>query len=149
MQSERDLPKVRELAATGYSDPEIGAQLGVSARTVLRWRQDAGIESMWVATRKETQHGTESGYRTHGCRCLPCRTANSRATAERQDAYQRETSRTATRHLEPWSPADDAVLLTRSAYDAALVLQRTYYSVRNRRQHLNTQRILRSRQTTS
>lgn len=39
----------RRQADKGHSDESIAARLGVTSRTILRWRQDAGIVSRWSA----------------------------------------------------------------------------------------------------
>lgn len=72
-------PNLQQLVAAGLSDAEIGDRLGVCARTVLRWRHEAGLRSMW--TSPLGPHGSLRRYR-QGCACAACRGAN--AAAERQ-----------------------------------------------------------------
>lgn len=131
MQSERPT-KLRELAATGYSDPEIADMFGVSSRTILRWRQDQGIESYWTPPRRDVRHGTEHTYKNHKCRCGPCRRAVRSAQAARLARYARETGRNAIHHGEPWTPGDDAVILLHRPLEAAHILGRTYAAVQQR-----------------
>lgn len=55
-----------------------------------------------------------------------------------QDA-QEKTTPGAMRHFKPWSPAEDAILLSNrrgSNTEVALFLQRTYAAVANRRTRL-------------
>ena len=72
----------------GLSDPEIAALLGVSARTILRWRKQLGIASKWEPP-KPTKHGTAPMYAT-GCRCEDCTQANTkRGHRARKARFQR------------------------------------------------------------
>lgn len=73
---------VQQLAARGYSDPEIGDALGVCARTVRRCRARHGIPAGWTAP--VAPCGTPGRYTT-GCRCTDCRAALA--------AYQRDYRR--------------------------------------------------------
>ena len=79
-------PALPALVDEGLSDTEIADVLGVSARTVLRWRSRAGLASRWTPT--PPSHGTERRYR-RGCPCAPCRAANAAAVARyrRRRAY--------------------------------------------------------------
>lgn len=138
---------LRELCATGYSNAEIGEQLGASARTVQRWRAMAGIPSTWTPETADLVHGTETGHRHHGCTCTRCTNAAAAAQARRVAKLQRETAKTARRHLDPWTPGDDAVVLMHPAYDAAIALGRTYAAVRTRRARLLTVARLRAAQS--
>lgn len=132
------IAKLREMAATGYSDAEMGEAFGVTSRTILRWRKAARIPSGWVPPEPApTQHGTPNAYRRRKCRCTPCIRANRRAQGDFLDRVQRETGRNAVHHGEPWTPADDAVVRMRPPLEAALDLGRTYAAVTQRARVLN------------
>ena len=75
-------PVLPAYVRAGLSDAEIADELGVSPRTVRRWRAAAGLSSSWTPT--PPQHGTPARYR-RGCRCTPCRGAQ----AARQGTYRR------------------------------------------------------------
>lgn len=83
--SPEQVARVREMATTGASDSEIGAELGVHARTVLRIRQQHGIPSAWQPERKPC--GTAASY-LRGCRCQVCRRANAARMAARRTAMR-------------------------------------------------------------
>lgn len=129
--------RLRELVAQGLSDPAIAPQLGVSARTVLRWRHALGIGSEWVPPLPP--HGTATRYqRPHRCRCVACRAANTAAMVEWREAQQRVTAPMARRSTEPWTAAEDAQLLDSDLTVAALArnLGRSYDATRKRRERL-------------
>jgi hypothetical protein len=67
---------LRELAASGLNDSELGRLYGVSPRTIHRWRKADGIESGYVPPKSAAQHGTHTKY-LRGCRCEECRRANA------------------------------------------------------------------------
>lgn len=140
--------KLRELTATGYTDPEIADVFGVSKRTVRTWRKAAGIPCGLSQVPMQPRHGTPAGYRS-GCRDVCCRAPHIAAQRERREERQRDTARTASHAFDRWTPADDAVVMTRPALDAAYALGRTYLAVLARRASLNATYTARSRQTTA
>ena len=85
-------PALPLLVDAGLSDPQIADLVGVSSRTVLRWRKQAGLPSRWTPT--PPAHGTEARYR-RGCRCRPCTAANTASAARyrRSRAYADWTRR--------------------------------------------------------
>jgi hypothetical protein len=118
-----------ELVDAGMSDMAIARRLGVSDRTVLRWRQAAGIESKWRQPFAGV-HGTMAEYR-RGCRCAECRAAN---TAE-QSAYvtQRNAALPAPRHHHAWTAEDDEILLgPGTVFQRARRAGRSYGAARQR-----------------
>ncbi|MDE9365470.1 helix-turn-helix domain-containing protein [Luteipulveratus sp. YIM 133132] len=124
---------VARLAAQGLSDREIGDALGCSSRTVLRHRVRHGIPSRWVAPLPE--HGSRARY-VSGCSCAACRRANNAHTREYVASAQRLTA-AAPRYAQPWTPDEDAQLLSaRSVAATALALGRTYVACRVRRAKL-------------
>lgn len=119
-----------EAVEQGLSDSQIAARLGVSDRTVLRWRQRLGIASTWTA--HVPDHGTMGRYKgtasVKPCRCTRCRRANSQEAAKYRSDAQRRTA-LATRWSTPWTPEDDATLLDASLgtlVERAALLGRTY-----------------------
>lgn len=119
-----------EAVEQGLSDAQIGARLGASSRTVLRWRQRLGLASTWVA--HVPDHGTVQRYKgtanVKPCRCTRCRRANAQMAQRYRSDAQRRTA-LATRWATPWTPEDDAVLLDPSLgtlVDRAALLGRTY-----------------------
>ena len=117
-------PELRDLVMAGYSDTEIAARLGVSPRTVLRWRKRAGLPSMW--TPWVAPCGTPAAYR-RGCRCQPCKAAHAEQQARTEAVYAALTRR-AGRAYEPWSAEDDAIVqdTTLTVVQRAQRLERTY-----------------------
>lgn len=83
-------PRARELIDAGASDAEVADALGVSSRTVRRWRAGAGVASRWTPT--PPAHGTRSRY-NRGCRCDRCTAENARYAAQNRAAYRRARSR--------------------------------------------------------
>jgi hypothetical protein len=77
-----------DLVEAGLSDVEISELLGVSSRTVLRWRKRDRLPSRWTPT--PPSHGTDARYR-RGCRCKPCKAAHAtgQRTYRRSLAYAR------------------------------------------------------------
>jgi uncharacterized protein YjcR len=75
---------LRDLVAAGYSDAQIADRIGVSARSVRRWRRRDGLRSQWAP--QDPQHGTRSRY-NKGCRCDPCKEANSAYSAHVRAVY--------------------------------------------------------------
>jgi hypothetical protein len=130
------------LVARGLSDPAIGDALGVSSRTVLRWRRREGLASQWRPP--VPPHGSIVRYRPpHRCRCVPCRHANVEAMTAYRAQAQAITAPSATRGYRPWTPEEDAVVLGPGGTAAkAVQLGRTYNAVVQR------QTILRKRQDT-
>lgn len=75
-----------ELARAGYSDAEVADAVGVSSRTVRRWRTHAGQASSYTST--PPAHGTRSRY-VRGCRCEACTAANAQYRAQTRAAVRR------------------------------------------------------------
>ena len=75
-----------ECQALGLSAQETAERLGVSARTVRRWRSQYVTPSAWTPT--PPAHGTRSRYQA-GCSCAPCRAANAAYTAAHRAVYAR------------------------------------------------------------
>jgi transposase len=129
-----------ELVEAGLSDQQIADRLGLSARTVLRRRIRAGLESRWAPP--TPPHGTIARYRSTsrrvGCRCAECRRANCAEQEQVRTTYQTMTRPHATRNRVRWTHDDDAYLIahTGSATQAARHLGRTYAAVRKRLEHL-------------
>lgn len=101
------LVELVELVELGLSDPEVARRLGVSARTVLRWRKSLELPSQWQPERPP--HGTTSRYRT--CElgpCAECRAANVRAHTDYVRA--RNAATPAPNAGKPWT-ADELELL--------------------------------------
>lgn len=121
----------------GMSDPAIAASLGVSARTVLRWRIRDGLASQWQPPVPE--HGTMVRYRPpYGCRCDACRRANAASQTTYRNQAQAVTRPTAIRGHRPWTPEEDAVVMGPGGNAAkALQLGRTHNAVVQRRTVLN------------
>lgn len=112
----------RDVAA-GLSDPAIADKLGVSERTVLRWRGRLGLESQWSPA--TAPHGTTARYRR--CKCDECRAANNRAHVDYMSRKRDE--RPAPNAYAPWSQDDELVLLddTRGSITVrAALVGRTY-----------------------
>lgn len=124
-----NLDELRELAAAGLSDAAIADRVGKSSRTVLRWRVRHGIASSWAP--ELAPCGTESAYH-RGCRCAPCRAANSGATRRRRQLGNRLTP--APRSGEPWTPAEDLELVegTGTLLERARRLGRSYVAAEQR-----------------
>lgn len=57
------------------SDVEISNALGVSSRSVQRWRSQYDLPSKWEP--KRAPHGTAARYQNGRCRCEPCTKANT------------------------------------------------------------------------
>ena len=133
-----DAEQVAELVDAGWSDRRIADRLGVSSRTVLRWRGRLGLASRW--TPEIPPHGNVSRYR-RDCRCSACVAANVSATAEWRRTYQTSTRPTAVRHRARWTPQDDAFLLehTGTVAGAARALGRTYAACNERLRQLKAQ----------
>lgn len=123
------------LASQGMSDPQIAARLGVSARTVLRWRIASGIPSQW--TPPTPVCGTLAAYR-HGCRCDLCNRANA-AHLRAYVATQQSRTAGGRNWRLPWTPAEDRTALawTGTRSDLALHLGRTYSGVTQRLAYLH------------
>lgn len=75
-----------EAAELGLSARETADRLGVSERTVWRWRSQTRLP--WSYCPPEAPHGTRTRYR-HGCDCTPCRAANAAVTAAHRATYAR------------------------------------------------------------
>lgn len=133
-----DAEQVAELVDAGWSDRRIADRLGVSARTVLRWRGRLGLASRW--TPEVPPHGNVSRYR-RGCRCSACASANVAAAAEWRQTYQTSTRPTATRHRARWTPQEDTYLLEHpgTVAGAARALGRTYQACAERLRYLRAQ----------
>jgi hypothetical protein len=120
-----------ERVAEGKSDAELAEVYGVTDRTILRWRQRDGLASQWG---REAAHGGLTRYRK-GCRCDRCAQANRDAQAEFRRHAQKVTGPRAARGGMPWTPEEDALLMSPeggSAMAKAIQLRRTYSSVANR-----------------
>ena len=123
-----DPVKLAELASEGLSDRELAEVFSCDPRTILRRRRDYGIASQW--TPPGASHGTLSRYRA-GCRCEPCTVANS-AYARAYTHRLQKASAAAHSFGEPWTTAEDAVLLEIGASRASKRLGRTYFACANR-----------------
>lgn len=132
-----DRQELVELVNAGLSDREIADKVGVVARTVLRWRARHGLASRW--TPPVPPHGTIGRYKHHACRCTPCRAANAADHALRVNTLNRRTAATASRSYEPWTPAEDAVVLAHRPVESATLLGRSWSACRARRDHLRRQ----------
>lgn len=121
------IAQVAILAAAGASDSDIADVVGVAPRTVLRWRQAAGIPSAWTPPRPA--HGRPGRY-ARGCRCDTCQAAHAARMAAWRAAQQSKTRRAPSWGL-PWTLEDDAVLEARGV-SAATALGRTYAACANR-----------------
>jgi hypothetical protein len=98
-----------ELVDAGHSDAECAAVLGVTPRTVLRWRTQLQLPSRWQPQLPE--HGTVAryGHRTDPCRCADCRAANAAAVRAYRDRLN--AALPAPKAYAKWTPGEDAVLL--------------------------------------
>lgn len=78
-----------EAVAAGLSTQETADRLGVSTRTVRRWR--SRLSARWTPT--PPAHGTRARYRgtptRPGCSCRACRAANAAETAQHRAVYAR------------------------------------------------------------
>lgn len=129
--------RLRQLVEQGLSDPAIAAVMSLSARTVLRRRHRLGIGSQWLPPKPP--HGTTTRYgKPHNCRCRNCTEANTEAMRAWREAQQRVTVPHAHKSSDPWSPAEDALLLDSRLSTAALAreLGRSYDATRKRRDRL-------------
>lgn len=109
----------------GRSDVQIARLEGVSARTVLRWRQHYSMPSQWIPPRT-ARHGTVSRYQS-GCKCRDCSAANAHAASERRRRLN-HTTRHAPSYGLPWTASDDLELSRGpgTVLDRAVRLGRTY-----------------------
>ena len=130
-----DPVKLAELASEGLSDRELAEIFACNPRTILRRRQDHGIASQW--TPPGAPHGTTSRYRA-GCRCEPCTVANA-ASARAYNHRLQQASAAAHSFGEPWTTAEDAVLLEIGAARASKRLGRTYFACSNRLERLRVE----------
>lgn len=129
-----DLAELRQLVAAGYSDQQIADRCGVTARTVLRWRKRHQLVSQW--TPDLAPCGTEAAY-ARGHRDPECQRAHALYVADyiaRVNASTPSTSRA----RQPWTPAEDRVLLSRDGtlQSRARQLGRTYAAAKRRLDHL-------------
>lgn len=78
-------------AESGWTAAELAERLGVSVRTVERWRTRYGVASTYTPPLPD--HGTRARYRATenrpGCSCPPCRAANAAETAAHRAAVRR------------------------------------------------------------
>ena len=92
---------VRDLAQQGHDDTTIANHLGVSARTVLRWRKHAGIPAGWTGPVPTARCGTPSRYESGSAAQSMFRSTSrpefSRATSAQ--AAARSSSSTSTTSL--------------------------------------------------
>lgn len=124
-----------ELCATGYRDQEIADQLGVTARTVRRWRKAGQIVAGSVQVPAPVRHGTTTGYR-QGCRLACCVNAANSTQAARRRRHQQATAARAINAYKPWTPAEDVLAFRMPALAAADQLGRTLLAVQSRRARL-------------
>ena len=75
--------ELAELAASGMSDAKIAEHYGVASRTILRWRIIHDIPSAWAPV-QTAEHGGSGARYARGCRCQPCREANTRRAMRRR-----------------------------------------------------------------
>lgn len=129
-----DPVKLAELVSEGLSDRELAEVFSCDPRTILRRRQDHGIASQW--TPPGASHGTLSRYRA-GCRCEPCTVANS-AYARAYTRRLQQASAAAHSFGEPWTTAEEAILLEIGASRASKCLGRTYFACTNRLERLRS-----------
>lgn len=132
-----DPVKLAELASEGLSDRELAEVFACDPRTILRRRQDHGIASQWTPPR--APHGSLCRYRA-GCRCEPCTVANS-AYARAYIHRLQQASAAAHSFGEPWSTAEEAVLLEVGASRASKRLGRTYFACVNRLARLRAETV--------
>lgn len=129
-----DRSQLQQLVNAGLSDQEVADKLGVSSRTILRWRKRYRIRSQW--TPPVPEHGTAGRY-GRGCSCTECLNYNS----VYQLAYERrrnlESIPTAHRQYEPWTAAEDATVLAHTPAEAAPLLGRSWHACRVRRDRLS------------
>jgi hypothetical protein len=122
-------PDLAEYADAGMTDSQIAQMYGVSARTVLRWRQAAGIPSSWQPERFPC--GTRAAFR-RGCRCAECLAAlrpHNLAKIASMTAQAPAGDRSGT----PWTIDDDAVLMgPGTLVERARQLGRSYMTCLNR-----------------
>lgn len=67
---------VRKAAQT--TDVEAAEAFGVPRRTIIRWRQAAGVASGYEPPERTARHGSPAMYQHRGCRCETCVTAHNR-----------------------------------------------------------------------
>lgn len=127
-----DPVKLAELASEGLSDRELAEIFACDPRTILRRRQDHGIASQWTPP----SHGL-SRYRA-GCRCEPCKAANA-AYARAYTHRLQQASAAAHSFGEPWTTAEEAILLEIGASRASKRLGRTYFACTNRLARLRSE----------
>ena len=132
-----DPVKLAELASEGLSDRELAEVFSCDPRTILRRRQDHGIASQWTPPR--APHGSLARYRA-GCRCEPCTVVNS-AYARTYTHRLQQASAAAHSFGEPWTTAEDAVLLEIGASRTSKRLGRTYFACVNRLARLRAETV--------
>lgn len=66
------------LYQSGLTNDEVGKLVGVTGRTVKRWRAEAGIPANPKISK--AKHGTRTKY-NYGCRCSECQAVNRREHA--------------------------------------------------------------------
>ena len=132
-----DPVKLAELASEGLSDRELAEIFACDPRTILRRRQDHGIASQW--TPPGASHGTLSRYRA-GCRCEPCTVANA-AYARAYTHRLQQASAAAHSFGDPWTTAEEAILLEIGASRASKRLGRTYFACTNRLARLRSEAV--------
>ncbi len=125
----RTPPDLAGHADAGLSDSQIAQMYGVSARTVLRWRQAAGIPSSWQPERYPC--GTRAAFR-RGCRCAECR-ASLRPHNLAKIASMTAQAPAGERSGQRWTAEDDAVLMgPGTLVERARQLGRSYIACLNR-----------------
>lgn len=121
--------RLGRLVTQGLSDAQIGAELGLCARTVFRWRKAYKIASQW--TPPPVTHGT-TAYVDGRCHCQRCTAAHLAAQRHQRQNQQARSAQQARRHGDPWTSDEDAYLLAHGATAASKKLGRTFYACRAR-----------------
>ncbi len=122
-----DIDELRSLVGAGRSDAHIAKHFGVSARTILRWRQRYHLVSQWRPPESQG-HGVNTRCPCDDCRARRLERSRRRFAERRADRYP------APQGGKAWTLEEDVYALsTRPLEDIARTLGRTYYAVTQRR----------------